>query len=292
MTRTGEPETRSKQSIPDVNSSLGHHKQAAIFNELQHCALFEELTASALHEIALLTSVQRLETGSVLFHECTPSAGLFIVQHGAIKLHRVTASGREILIHVFRPHESLGEESLFSEAGCPASACAIEPSQVLFVPKAGFMALWTSHPELSLSLLRGLGRQFSLVMARIDELTLKDVTTRVVDWLLQHCPDPESRDPQTVHVMETKRMLASELGTCSETLSRTLATLRDQRLLSVQGRAVILYCPHRLAQLFHGGMGAALPASYRPCADSIVGGHGREDRKPCRSQVGRVCLAG
>jgi CRP/FNR family transcriptional regulator len=263
-------------------------RQAAIFNELQHCTLFEELPASALHEIASLTSVRRLETGSVLFHEYTSSSGLFIVQHGAIKLHRVTASGREILIHVFRPHESLGEESLFSEAGCPASACAIEPSQVLVIPKAAFMALWASYPELWLSLLRGLGRQFNLVMARIDELTLKDVTTRVVDWLLGHCPDPESREPQTVHVMETKRMLASELGTCSETLSRTLATLRDQRLLSVHGRAVILYCPRRLAQLFHGGMGTAPPVSYRPCAESVASFRGRDDRKPTRSHVGRV----
>jgi CRP-like cAMP-binding protein len=150
------------------------------------------------------------------------------------------------------------------------------------------MALWASYPELWLSLLRGLGRQFNLVMARIDELTLTDVTPRVVDWLLGHCPDPESREPQTVHVMETKRMLASELGTCSETLSRTLATLRDQRLLSVHGRAVILYCPRRLAQLFHGGMGTAPPVSYRPCAESVASFRGRDDRKPTRSHVGRV----
>jgi len=271
-----------------VNSPLGNLRQTAIFNELRHCALFEELPASVLQEIALVTSVRRLERGDALFREGTSSTGVFVVQHGAIKLHRVTATGREILIHVFRPHESLGEESLFSEAGCPASACAIEPSQVLTVPKAAFMALWASYPELSLSLLRGLGRQFNLVMARIDELTLEDVATRVVDWLLEHCPDPGSRDPQTVHVMETKRMLASELGTCSETLSRTLATLRDQRLLSVQGRAVILYCPHRLAQLFHGGMGAAPPALYRPCAESVASCRGGEDRKSARSHVGRA----
>lgn len=274
-----------------MNTLLDQLRHAAILDGLRHCPLFAESPASVLHEIASLTSVRRLDRGTYLFHERTQATGLFIVQHGAIKLHRVTALGREIIIHISRPHESLGEEGLCSEAGYSASACATEPSQVLVVPKAGFMALLGRHPELSLNLLSGLARQFSLLVARIDELTLKDVTTRVVDWLLEHCPDPQSGNPQTVHVMETKRLLAAELGTCSETLSRTLAMLRDQRLLSVQGRAVVLYCPRRLAQLFHGGTGAALLASSRPCADSVVAGRSPETRKPCRSQVGRVCLA-
>lgn len=204
-----------------------------------------------------MASVRRLDTGSFLFHEHTHTASLFIVQCGAVKLHRVTALGREIVIHIFRSHDSLGEESLFLETGCLASACATEPTQVLEVQKVGFMALLGRHPELSMSLLRGLARQFSMVMARIDEMTLKDVPTRVVDWLLRHCPDPDSHAPQTVQVKETKRVLASELGTCSETLSRTLAMLRDRRLLSVHRRAFTLHCPRRLAQLFQDGVSPA-----------------------------------
>jgi CRP-like cAMP-binding protein len=241
--------------------------------------------------MAWLASVRTLGPGDFLFHEHAPVAGLFIVQHGAIKLHRVTAAGREIVIHIFRSRESLGEESLFSDAGCPASACATEPTQVLVVPKAGFLALLGNYPELSFNLLRGLNRHFSLLVARIDELTRKDVPTRVVDWLLRHCPDPASRDPQTVLVTETKRLLALELGTCSETLSRTLALLRDQRLLSVHGRAVTLNCPRWLAQLFQGAWNPTPQACTRPCADSAVPGRGPKARRPCCPQIGRVCMA-
>lgn len=265
-------------------------RHTAIVDGLRHCPLFSQSAASLLHEIASLTSVRSLDAGEFLFHERAQSAGLFIVQRGAIMLHRVTALGREIVIHIFRPHESLGEEGLCSEAGCSASARANEFSQVLVVPKSGFMALLSRHPELSLNLLRGLGRHFSLLVARIDELTLKDVPTRVVDWLLEHCPDPESSDPHTVQVRAAKRLLAAELGTCSETLSRILAKLQDRRLLSVQGRDLTLYCPRRLGNLYHDATGADPLSSCHPCADSVVAGRGQEASKPCRSQVGRVCL--
>ena len=46
----------------------------------------------------------------------------------------------------------------------------------------------------------------------------------------------------------TKRLLASELGTTSETFSRTLAKLRDQELVSVHGNTVTLQCPVRLKE--------------------------------------------
>jgi hypothetical protein len=45
----------------------------------------------------------------------------------------------------------------------------------------------------------------------------------------------------------TKRLLASELGVTSETLSRTLAKFRNHQLVRVEGRSVTLTCPERLA---------------------------------------------
>jgi CRP/FNR family transcriptional regulator, dissimilatory nitrate respiration regulator len=82
----------------------------------------------------------------------------------------------------------------------------------------------------------------------VNDLTLKDASTRLASWLVQHCPDPHSAEPQRIELRMTKHLLAQELGLVSETLSRTLHTFRDQRFIDVEGRSITLLCPARLAE--------------------------------------------
>ena len=53
----------------------------------------------------------------------------------------------------------------------------------------------------------------------------------------------------------TKRVLAAELGTVSETFSRTLAKFRAQKLLLVKGKTVTVLSPARLSGLLHRNLG-------------------------------------
>ena len=70
-------------------------------------------------------------------------------------------------------------------------------------------------------------------------------------WLVQRCPDPAAKTPFTLELPTTKRVLAAELGTVSETLSRTLAKFRSQQLLTVKGRTVTVLSPARLKAVIH-----------------------------------------
>ena len=60
------------------------------------------------------------------------------------------------------------------------------------------------------------------------------------------------RKPKKGEEPTTKPLLASELGTSSETFSRALTQFRNQRLLSVDGKTVTVLCPSRLAALLRG----------------------------------------
>lgn len=225
-------------------------KQGAIVRTLRRCLLFSGSPTALLERVAAITVAKNLRAGEYLFHEGSPVHGIYLVLRGAIKVHRVNPLGREQVIHVFRPFESFAEESLVSLGGHPACASATETSAVLLVRKAEFLALLRRQPELALGVLRSLNHHVLILVSLLDDLTLKDVKTRLANWLLERCPDPASREPVCIRLPSTKRVLAAELGTVSETLSRTVAKLRDQKLLSVQGDTVTLLCPHRLTRLF------------------------------------------
>jgi CRP-like cAMP-binding protein len=229
--------------------SLAEFKTIAVVNTLRSCQLFTGLPQPDLENIAAVAVVKSLEKDDYLFHEGDPAHGFYVVQRGAVNVHRVNAAGKEQVIHVFRAGESFAEVALASERGYPADARASEPTQVLLIQKAGILTLLKRQPELALRMLGSMSSHLRVLVGQLEDLTLKDVETRLANWLLKRCPNPQSSQPAKIELGMTKRMLAAELGTVSETFSRTLAKFREQSLLKVDGKTITISSPRRLAEL-------------------------------------------
>jgi CRP/FNR family transcriptional regulator, dissimilatory nitrate respiration regulator len=239
--------------MPD---SLADLRKAALVNTLKGCQLFSGLPLADLEAIAAITTPRQLNKDEYLFREGDPSDGFYVVQRGSINVHRVNALGKEQVIHLFRPAESFAEACLATATGYPAHARATEPSQVLLIRKSGFLALLKHQPELALRMLGSMSIHLHTLVSQLEDLTLKDVETRLANWLIRRCPNPESTQPVTILLPATKRILAAELGTISETFSRTLAKLRTQNLLTVRGRSITITSPASLTALLRRNVGS------------------------------------
>jgi CRP/FNR family transcriptional regulator len=252
----------------DANPTLAELKRAALLGTLRACQLFAGLPPADLSAVAEIALVKSLDKGEYLFREGDGSRGFFVVQQGAINVHRVNAAGKEQVIHVFRRGESFAEATLATETGYPADARAIELSQVLLIRKAEFVALLRRRPELALRMLGAMSQHLRVLVGRLDDLTLKDVETRLANWLVKRCPSPAQDTPFAFDLPMTKRVLAAELGTVSETFSRTLAKFREQKLIAVRGRRVTLLSPLRLCALLRANLGE--PADLTPAGPRAV----------------------
>lgn len=238
-----------------MTNSLAEFKTIAVVNTLRSCQLFTGLPPADLEQIAAVTVLKSLEKDEYLFHEGDPAIGFYIVQRGAVNVHRVNAAGKEQIIHVFRVGDSFAEVALASATGYPADARVLEPTQVLLVQKDGILALLKRQPELALRMLGSMSSHLRVLVGQLEDLTLKDVETRLANWLVKRCPNPQSENPVNIELKMTKRVLAAELGTVSETFSRTLAKFREQKLLVVKGRTVKVLSPKRLADLLRKNLG-------------------------------------
>ena len=230
-------------------------KRIALVNTLRSCQLFTGLPLPALGNKAGVTALKSPATGQYVFDEGSPAQGFYIVQRGAINVHRVSAAGKEQVIHVFRTGESFAEAALATEKGYPADARALESTQVLLVQKAGFLALLKRQPELALRMLGSMSSHLRVLVGQLEDMTLKDVETRLANWLIKRCPDAQSERPARIELTATKRVLAAELGTISETFSRTLAKFRAQKLITVKGKTITILSPVRLSALLRHNLG-------------------------------------
>jgi CRP/FNR family transcriptional regulator len=230
-------------------------KKLAVINTLRRCQLFTGLPLVDLETIAEATLVKSLERGEYLFHEGDPATGFYVVQAGAVNVHRVTAAGKEQVIHVFRTGDSFAEVALVAPTGYPADARVLEPTQVLLVQKEDFLALIKRQPELALRMLGSMSGHLRVLVGQIEDLTVKDVETRLANWLVKRCPNPKVESPVKIELTVAKGVLAAELGTVSETFSRTLAKFREQKLIVVKGKIVTVLSPIKLHALLRQNLG-------------------------------------
>ena len=236
-------------------NDLSQIRRAAFATSLRRCYLFSELPAQDLQYIASFVVQKRLGKGECLFREGASFEGFYVVDQGTISVHRVNASGKMQVIHIFRAGESFAEAALAENTGYPADARALEQTSVLLVPKAPFLELLQKRSELALRMLGSMSRHLQALVGLIDDLTLKDVQTRLVCWLLKRCDKPLGDKAAIVELDRTKGVLAAEFGTTNETLSRTFAELRHLKLVVVSGRKITILNPRKLEEFFRHKFG-------------------------------------
>ena len=205
---------------------------------LSACSLFSEMPSDLILAVAKVSSVRLYEAGEALFHEGAKADGLHIVLDGQVKVCRYGFEGREQILHIFEGVEPCGEVAMFEGGAYPASAEALAPSKTLFIPRPDFLHLAEKRPDLLLNMLAILSRRLRRFVEMIDNLSLKEVSTRLSQYLLDLSEN--SGGAQEFELPVSKTMLAAQIGTVAETLSRTLARMQRRGLIDVESRRVVL----------------------------------------------------
>lgn len=217
-----------------------------------HCPLFSGLPAEDVEALGQVARLRRLPKGEVLFLEGQPAEGFYIVAEGRVKVFRLSPQGREQILHVVGAGGSLAEAALFAGSTYPASAEALEPSTVVFFPREDFARLLRSRAELALNLIGAMARKLREFAGLIEELSLTSVRARLARYLLSRQPVGSGERPGWIELGLSKGALASRLGTVPETLSRSLASLSGQGLITVDGRRVRILDAETLREIAAG----------------------------------------
>ncbi len=200
----------------------------------------DEVSASALLSRG---TIQHYHKGQPLFDEGDACRGLFLIQSGAVKIYKLSESGREQILAILRAGDSVAELPLFDRAPYPASAAALEPNTILFIPLHRFDAEMERNPRLALAIIRTLARRMRTLVDLIADLSLRQVRQRLARLLLE-----ESGGRAEFRLEFTNEELAARLGSVRDVISRTLSGLQNDGLIRVQGRRISLLDPDALRE--------------------------------------------
>jgi CRP/FNR family transcriptional regulator len=219
-------------------------------DELSRIPLFSGLDAPDLEKIRAICRLVEVGRKDVLFREGEPVAGIFVLIAGRVKIYRLSPDGREHILHVIQPGQTFAEAAVFMPQGYPAYAEALAKTRVVLLPKEQFIDLLRREPTISLSIISSLSHYLKQFADRIDDLSLRDVSARLARWFLQTAGEV-GRDFWDLDI--TKTELASQMGTVSETLSRTLRRFKEAGWIQVRGRFVKILDRAALQAVADGG---------------------------------------
>ncbi|MCU0524348.1 MAG: Crp/Fnr family transcriptional regulator [Elainella sp. Prado103] len=213
---------------------------------LSQTMIFQGLPVEQLTELAALAIEQTHHRGDILFHQGDAGNGFFVVRSGRIKVFKLSTDGKEQILHIFGSGDHFAEVPAWDGDCFPASAAAIEKSEVLFFPRQSFFDLLAQQPALTINLLKSFARHLRHFSHLVDTLTLREVPARLAVYLL-NLSSPTT-DPDLVTLDLTKGQLAARLGTIPETLSRAFAKLSQENLIEMNGSQIKLLDRDRLNQ--------------------------------------------
>ena len=200
--------------------------------------LFNGLPDDQLEAIKKIALEKQVNKGELVVSEGDDGKGFFVIAEGRIKVFKVSAEGKEQILHIFGPGQPFGEVPVFAGQKFPANAQAIDNAKLLFLPRAAIVDLIAANPSLALNMLAEMSRKLRLFAVQIENLSLKEMPARLASYLI-HLADEQGAD-QIVTLKISKGQLASILGTIPETLSRIFAKLSGNNLIRVEGKKITL----------------------------------------------------
>lgn len=212
-----------------------------ILEGLRHIPLFSQLSDEDLNYLSRSTSDTHTPKGTIVFRTGDAYYGFYVVLSGAVKVYKLTPEGKETVLHLVLPFQTLAEIPMFAGGGYPAYAETLEDSQLLCIYKEGFMELIAQRSDLALKMLGGLSKRLKSMAAELEKLTALDVKTRLARFLLEEYQRQKHllRIP-VIELPMSKTLLAARLGTILETLSRAFKKLETDGLIRISGKKVFL----------------------------------------------------
>src|SRR5665213_1946583 len=210
--------------------------------QLAACEFFNEFPEGARRKILALSGLKNLETGATLFEEGQACQALHLLLAGDVKMHKLSVDGKEQVIRRLKPGQIFGAAPLFTPKGTyPATAVAVQPSVVLFVPTTDLSRFLKEEPDRFLKVLAFVSQHLQDMMRLAETVSLDKVPKRLADHLLALAREQGGPRPgQILRLERSQAELAADLGSVREVVGRALHQFQKQGLLQREDRKICM----------------------------------------------------
>ena len=185
--------------------------------------VLRELPPGLLKKVEETAKPVQAPGGLRLFDDGSPCTTYPLLLEGIVRISKSSPDGHELLLYLLNPGEScaITAVALLGETSFPAAGTADTPLSLLGVPRSVFLEMILECRAFRVFAFNSLSQRMAHLMALVDDVAFRRVDQRLAArLLLQRKPDAT-----------THQMLADELGTSREVVSRILETFQQAGMI-------------------------------------------------------------
>ena len=207
--------------------------------------LFAHLDGTVLLDLLRRMVLKRWYADAIIAGQDEPGDALYILVSGRARAVLFGENGREMTLASLSRGDYFGETALLDDKPHPAHVVAEGEVALLSLGRQAFRDHLLAHPQTALHMLREMAGKLRAANSLVESLALMDVPARLTRTLvaLAEQEGEPFGDGLLIRKRPTQQALANMVGTCRETVSRTLSALARQGMVVTRGRSLVLRGP-------------------------------------------------
>ncbi len=200
---------------------------------LRFIPLFSELDEDEIESIQQLITFHEVPKKTVVLQEGEAGNSLFIIIKGSVKISYYAPDGREVVLSLLEEGAFFGEMSLLDKEPRSATVSTLDDTRLGQIRRHDFERLLLKNPKIALKLLTetvGRLRRTSQILERISTM---DVPHRLYYYLKDFGDrfGKAGSDGLVAVQLPTHQMIADQLSTSRETISRAVSALKKDGII-------------------------------------------------------------
>lgn len=196
------------------------------------CLLLREIHTSKIGHLNSLHG-----RGRILFAEGEPARGVYILRTGRATVSIASSEGRVVLLRMAQASDVLGLNSVLRNCPYDTTVKILEPCRTDFISRVELIELMQQSSAGAYAILRILSQELTELTDRAKLLLLpQTVSGRLARLLLEWTKDNGARLDRVL----THEEIAQMICTSRETVTRLLATLSRQHVISITSDSILI----------------------------------------------------
>jgi len=225
--------------------SIKNAANAASFEGL----LDEARSAKLLNELSEKSRIRAYKKKQNIYSDGDQPMNVYLVKSGRVRSYLVYQDGREIITGIFTAGDFLGYESVLLNTPYPENAEALDTAELHLIPRNDFNTLLFKDLGIAKKFITLLSGHLQEKQEQLLKLAYNSVRKRVADALVSLAEKFQGSKTENHEIKISRDDLAAMVGTANETISRTLADFKDEKLIEKEGSIIKIISIEKLRKI-------------------------------------------